>query len=530
PGGIGELDIWKSEQKDDGSWNDPVNCGEIINTPYSEDTPYFDPVSSALVFSSKGHISMGGYDVFRSIFRNGGWTNPVGMPFAFNTTAENTFFILNNNTPGFVASVYDEKDQSRNIYSLVAIDPADEMTSVEGALTLNDGMTPVPGKASLKLTDITKKTPQRLIQLNEDGTYKFEIKPGDYEMLASHPGYKSELIKLNLPLYNLSHYMVVNSTLSPENVADGSFLTVKNILFEFDSYEIDNQAKNILESIKSILINHPELKIEIAGYTDSKGSTSYNMELADKRAQTVIDYFTSAAIPSSRFVKKAFGESNFAAVNINKDGSDNPEGRKYNRRVTFGIVDSHTGVIIRQETYTPEHLRLVSAMKYSIILKKSQEMLQPDYFDNLELDAKLFLRTVPLDSFFVYAVGLFYNKPDAIRYLAYARGKGYIDAYIINHYDLNKVTKEAARLTPIVSGASGSIIYTIQVKASRSPMNMRLFKDIKDIRELYNEDGFYRYVTGEYSQLSKAKEVLQPIRDAGFSDAFIRELNLLIIK
>ena len=529
-GGSGDLDIWKSEKKADGTWDNPVNCGEIINTPFNEDTPFFDQASNALLFSSSGHISLGGYDVFRSIFRNENWTNPVGMPFAFNTTEPNTFFILNNNAPGFVASRFDEINKTRNIYTLVAIDPSDEITRVEGALALNDGMNPDPGKVSMKLTDISKKTPQRLITVIKDGTYKFEIKPGDYEILASYPGYKSETIRLNLPLYFLSHYMVVNTTLTPDMVAEGNFLTIKTILFEFDSYEIDDQAKSILEAVRAILINYPGLKIEVGGYTDSKGSTSYNMMLAGKRAQSVIDYLTSPAIPSSRFVKKAFGESNFAAVNINKDGSDNPEGRKYNRRVTFGLIDSNAGVVIRQETFTPEHLRLTSAMKYSLILKKSEEKLQPEYFDNLELDARLFIRTVPLDSLFVYAVGLFYNKPDAIRYLAYAKEKGYLDAYIINHYDLNKVTKEAARLMPIVSGTSGSKIYTIQVKASRNSLNMRLFRDIGDIREIYSEDGYYRYVTGEYSQLAKAKEALAQIKDAGFSDAFIRELNLLIIK
>jgi outer membrane protein OmpA-like peptidoglycan-associated protein/tetratricopeptide (TPR) repeat protein len=521
PGGTGELDIWKAEVKDKGGWNEPVNCGETINTPFNEDTPFFDPSNNALLFSSAGFTSMGGYDVFRSVFRNGGWTNPQGMPFAFNTTTDNTFFILNNNAPGFLASLYDETNKSRNIYSLVAIDPSDEITKIEGTLTLNDELTPDPAKASIKLTDTQKKSPPRLVPINGDGTYKFDIKPGDYEMLVSHPGYKSEKIGLNLPLYFLSHYMVINSTLMPE---------IKNVLFEFDSYELDDQAKAGLESIRSILVSYPDLKVEIAGYTDSKGTAAYNLKLADKRAQAVIDYLTSLSIPASRFVRKAFGETNFQAINMNSDGSDNPEGRKYNRRVTFGIVDSHSGVVIRQETFTPEHLRLASAMKYSIILKKTAEKLQPEYFDKLELDAKLFIRTVPIDSIYIYTVGLFYNMPDAIKYLAYAKGKGYHDAYIINHYDLNKVTKEAARLIPVVSGTPGSKIYTIQVKASINSLNMRLFTDIRDIRELFSEDGYYRYISGEYNQLSKAKEALMTIRNAGFSDAFIRELNLLINK
>ena len=112
------------------------------------------------------------------------------------------------------------------------------------------------------------------------------------------------------------------------------------------------------------------MKIEIAGYTDAKGSTDYNSKLADKRAQSVINYLTEAGISRSRLDKKAFGESNFAAVNRNRDGSDNPEGRKYNRRATFGIIDPQTGVVISQETYTPRHLRSQNTMKYSIILAR----------------------------------------------------------------------------------------------------------------------------------------------------------------
>ena len=438
PGGSGDLDIWVSEKLPDGSWGDPVNCGEMINTPLDEDTPFFDFVNNTLIFSSKGHISMGGYDVFRSTKRGDSWTNPAAMPYALNTTTENTFFILNNNKPGFVASRFDEKNLSRNIYSLIAIDPADEITIAEGTLTLNDGMAVDPEKAAIKLIDIKQKTEGIDVPVNKNGTFKFEIKPGEYKLSLSHSGYKTDTIDLNLPLYFLSHHMVVNSTLRPEKVADVNFLTIKNILFEFDSFKLDDQSKSGLESFASILVNNPDLKIEVAGYTDAKGSTAYNLKLADKRAQTVIDYLISLGIPASGFIKKALGESNFAAININNNGSDNPEGRKYNRRVTFGVVDPQTGVVIRQETYTPEHLRLVSSTKYSIILKKSAEKLLPRYFSNLKLDGMLFIRSVSVDSEFVYTIGVFYDKQDADKYLTYAREKGFTDAYIVSNYDLNK--------------------------------------------------------------------------------------------
>jgi len=422
PGGYGELDLWVSERKADGSWGDPVNLGERINTPYNEDTPFFDPANEALVFSSDGHISMGNYDVFRSVIRAGNWTNPVGMPYAFNTTDANISFILNNNAPGFVAS---------NIYAIVGVDPADELTTAEGSVTLSDGMQVDPSKAQIRLTEAAKGTLIKTVPLNNDGTFKFDFKPGEYILHISHEGYESDTIHLSLPLYFLSQYMAVNSNLVPLKVAGGSFLSITNILFEFDKYDLDSDARSALEAVKSILVNYPDLKIEVAGYTDAKGSTSYNLKLADKRAQAVIDYLTSAAIPASRFTKKSFGESNFAAINTNSDGSDNPEGRKYNRRVTFGIIDPKTGIVLRQDTYTPEHLRMASTTRYSVVLSQNTQ----------RFSGALFLRTIEDKSLYVYAVGVFYNKADATQFLSYAKDKGFTDAYVINQSDLNNITK-----------------------------------------------------------------------------------------
>jgi outer membrane protein OmpA-like peptidoglycan-associated protein len=527
-GGVGELDIWCSTRKADGNWGKPENCGNVINTPFNEDTPFFDPENNALLFSSAGHISMGGYDVFRSIYRNGGWTNPVGIPYAYNTTEQNTFFILNNNKPGFIASRYDKKTSTRNIYSLVAIDPADEITKAEGVITLKDGLKINQEKAAIRLLDLRKGFQPRSIHVNEDGTFKFEIKPGDYQILVSHSGYKTDTINLNLPLYSQNHYMSLNSVLIPDKVSSGDFLSINNILFAFDSYKLDDNAISGLEALKSVLTNYPELKIEVAGYTDAIGTLEYNLKLADKRAQAVIDYLKSASIPASRFVKKSFGESNFAAVNTNRDGSDNPEGRKYNRRAAFGIVDPRTGVVIRQEIYTPERLRLASSMRFSIILAKSRQKMSAEVFNSLKLSGMLFVRSIESDSVYTYALGIFYNKPDAIKYLGNVQEIGFKDAYIINQYNLNNETKAISKLAPIVSYTTGKKIYTIQLKAAISPVNMSLFKNYPDVREIFGEDGYYRYISGEYSRFDKAKEALEIYKEAGFSDAFIRELNILI--
>jgi outer membrane protein OmpA-like peptidoglycan-associated protein len=527
PGGEGELDIWYSEKNAEGKWGEPVNCGNVINTPFNEDTPFFDQETGALLFSSVGHISMGGYDVFRSVKKNGTWTTPIGMPYSFNNTKNNSFFILNNNKPGFITSLYDEKTKSRNIYEIVAENPADKITLAKGTVTLKDGMAVDPKLIHIWLVDSGKGNTPENIPLSDSTSFEFKLKPGDYQLFVNHQGYKTDTINLNIPLFYSANYVSVNANLIPEKVSGGEFLSIDNILFEFNSSELNDVAKSRLDLLKSVLINYPELKVEVSGYTDNKGTREYNTILADKRAQNVINYLATSPASSLKFVKKAYGKSDFVAVNYNADGSDNPEGRRYNRRVTFGIIDPKTGVVIRQETYTPEHLRQPHSLRYSIVLLKTAKKLVPGYFSSLIKDDLLFIRTINMDTVSMYTLGVFYNKNDALKYLEYARASGFNTAYLLDQYELNNESK--LNLTPEEKKARISKIdqriYSIQLKATRNPLDIsKIFSGIEGVKEIKSGDGFYKYYCGEYLSQSKAREALLTIKKSGFEDAFIVKL------
>lgn len=431
PGGFGMLDIWVSEKTAAGTWSEPVNLGDVINTPWDEDAPFFDYDNDALLFSSKGHMGLGNHDLFRStVNRYGNWDRPVAMPYAFNTTDNNVFFHLNNNEPGFITSLYDEKTDSRNIYAIVGVDPADEITVTEGVVRLEDGLSVTPSQAQMILRELKKGTVLQDIPVRDDGSFKFDLKPGDYHLIVSHTGYLTDTTSLSLPLYFLNQYMQVNPVLVPEIAIEGEFLMIRNILFAFDSNILDNNARESLETLRTILENYPGLKIEVAGYTDAIGTAVYNKNLADRRAQAVINHITSSGISADRIVKTAFGKSNFAAINVNRNGTDNPEGRKYNRRVTIGVVDPGTGVVIRHETETPRDLVNPATSKYYIVLEKSPRKLSQGYFSNLDITGKLVIRTKEEDAENKYIIGVFYSREDADKYLNYVRTKGFSEAYV----------------------------------------------------------------------------------------------------
>ena len=527
PGGYGELDIWYSQKNEAGKWSEPVNCGNMINTPYSEDTPFFDQDNSTLLFSSIGHISMGGYDVFRSSKKNGTWSEPVGLPYSLNNIISNNFFIQNNKTNSYITSLYDEKSGSRNIYALTTGTPVDRAIKVKGDIELQDGITADPKQTRIVLVD-PKET--KKIDLLDSSTYSFDIKPGEYQLFISHTGYKTDSINLSIPINFAGNYVFVSSSLVPDKVFGGEFLSLTNVLFEYNSFKLNDQAISVLDKLKSVLIDYPELKVEIAGYTDAKGSKEYNEMLADKRAQSVVEYLSVKGTTNNRFIKKSYGKSDYVALNSNIDGSDNPEGRKYNRRVTFGIVDPKTGIVIRQETYTPEHLRQPFSLKYSIVLLKTPRKLLSGYFSSLTTDNLFFIRTLKSDSLSMYVLGLFYDKTDALKYLGYAREKGFSKAYILNQYDLenesNAILNHEGKNSFLNLDQKK---YTIQLGATRNPINVdKIFNGLHGVSEIKANDGFYKYYYGEYASLSEAKEALLTVHKTGYEDAYIRNFNQLI--
>ncbi|RLD93463.1 MAG: hypothetical protein DRJ13_15645 [Bacteroidetes bacterium] len=97
-GGEGGLDLWYSERERDGTWGKPVNMGDQINTDKDESSVFIAPTGERLIFASKGHFNMGGYDIFRcELQENATWSQPTNIGYPLNTTSDNTFYVPINN-------------------------------------------------------------------------------------------------------------------------------------------------------------------------------------------------------------------------------------------------------------------------------------------------------------------------------------------------------------------------------------------------------------------------------------------------
>ncbi len=117
-------------------------------------------------------------------------------------------------------------------------------------------------------------------------------------------------------------------------------VVIENINYGFDQAKLDQQARNAIDTtVLELMQGNPDLRVQIRSHTDAAGSDEYNLELSKRRAQRVVDYLVEKGIDRDRLVPKGFGERRFIAPNFSLDGTDNPEGRRKNRRTEFKILN-----------------------------------------------------------------------------------------------------------------------------------------------------------------------------------------------
>ena len=132
----------------------------------------------------------------------------------------------------------------------------------------------------------------------------------------------------------------------------------KAMLFGFDAYSLTSESKNEVSKYIELLKQDSELGLKIIGYTDALGPENYNILLSKRRAEAVKKYVVEKGIPENKIQTEGKGEQDFIAKNSNPDGTDNPEGRKYNRRVEIEIIGiDENKILIRKINIVPESLK-----------------------------------------------------------------------------------------------------------------------------------------------------------------------------
>ncbi len=172
----------------------------------------------------------------------------------------------------------------------------------------------------------------------EDGKFFFNLKPEqNYEFKMEGFQYFDSELHLSTEFFNFSDTIEMPPIWV--NVLTDKPVVLENIYYEFNKADLNQRAKNVLDTTLLVLLKEaPEFIVEIGAHTDSIGDAEYNKELSQQRAENVIKYLISKGISSERLVAKGYGAEKPVAPNYNPDGSDNPEGRERNRRTEFRII------------------------------------------------------------------------------------------------------------------------------------------------------------------------------------------------
>lgn len=296
-GGFGGKDIWVAEKKG-GSFSNPVNLGDTINTPGDEMFPYVRD-NGELYFASNYRLGMGGFDIFiaKKDEDNRWVVENMGSP--MNSPADDfgICFVKGENKGMFTSNR--KGSRGDDIYSFL-VPP--KIYQVEGTVFDKENNSKIDG-ATVRIigtdgTNIKMRT--------QNGSFKMKLKPDtEYVFAAFKDGYLRDKATASTAGLADSKDFEFELFLTPTD----SPIKVDNINYEFASFELLPESKIALDTVYQVLIFNPTITIELMAHTDYVGSDKANFELSQKRAQSVVDYLIEKGISPQRLVAKGYGET-----------------------------------------------------------------------------------------------------------------------------------------------------------------------------------------------------------------------------
>ncbi|MEI6435268.1 MAG: OmpA family protein [Bacteroidota bacterium] len=335
PGGKGSSDIWKTELQPNGGWSLPVNLGDSVNTPAEEMAPFIHPDDQTLYFSSKGHLGLGGYDLFVSRkTADGNWQNPINLGYPINTYADEITLVVN--AKGNLAYISSDKlggKGRQDIYQFQLYHDARPLLTNYFKGIVFDETTKARLEARFELIDLTtskivaesrsdRLTGEFLLALPTERNYALNVSLSGYlfysdNFMMSGTNTQAKPFIKDIPL---------------KPIMVGEAVVLKNIFFDTDKFILKDESLAELNKLLGLLIQNPNLKIEISGHTDNVGSADHNLELSRNRAKAVYEFLIEHKVDNSRL--------SFAGYGFQKPIDENTTegGRANNRRTEFKVI------------------------------------------------------------------------------------------------------------------------------------------------------------------------------------------------
>ncbi len=362
-GSIGNRDIWYSTKDEKGKWGKSVNLGPGVNTMYGEEGVFVHPDGKTIYFSSQGHKTMGGYDVFKIVFENGAWSQPINLGYPINGPDDDVFFVISaSGKHGYFASNKADGQGEKDIYKITFLGPEKPLaisnednllagrtapvkqvqaqqtvpvttanvTLLKGVIT--DINTKKPLAATIEIVDNSRNEVVATFTANTaSGKYLAVLPSGkNYGIAVKMDGYLFHSENFDIPL--AANYQEVVKDVEMKPIVVGSTIVLKNVFFDYNKATLKSESYIELDRVVKLLNDNPSMRIELSGHTDNRGTEEYNQKLSEDRAKSCVEYLTSKGIAPSRLEFKGYGESK----PINPNNTE--EGWAENRRTEFKII------------------------------------------------------------------------------------------------------------------------------------------------------------------------------------------------
>jgi outer membrane protein OmpA-like peptidoglycan-associated protein len=339
PGGYGGTDIYKSEKNSDGEWGKAVNLGPEINTMYDEDAPFLHPDGITLYFTSNGHETMGGFDIFESSKLEGGkWSEPVNVGYPINSPDDEAFYVLSpDRKTAYYTSIREGGLGEKDNYMISYMDVRENSLSLQKGLVLGQNQLTAKN-VKITVTNNHSHELEGIYYPNEStGKYLFMLEPGkSHNITYEADGFM--FYSENRYVSKADDYNEIVKSIKLPPIAIGSSVVLNNIFFDFDKSTLRPNSKAELIRLYEFLYNHPKLLVEITGYVDADNADDYNLSLSKDRASAVVEYLVEKGIKRERLQADGCGDvSSFPEQKANISYS--PRVRQLNQRVELKIID-----------------------------------------------------------------------------------------------------------------------------------------------------------------------------------------------
>lgn len=331
----GGKDLYVSFKNPDGTWSPPKNLGDIVNTAATEMSPFLAADGKTLYFSSGGFAGYGSKDMYMTRRRDDSWTNwtePQNLGSTINSSSWDAYYSV---PASGEFAYFSSENNSIGKTDIFRIKLPQEMRPEPVVLVRGrvlDQKTKKPIEAEIVIEDLsTGKEVGQAISSANTGEFTIVLPAGTrYGFLAQNEKYMSE--GQNLDLTRITEYEEIERDLLLVPIEAGEMVVLNNIFFKPSRAELSKTSEPELRRAVKFMEDHPNVRVEIRGHTNSSCSEEWCLKLSTMRAKAVWDWLGDHGVNRSRMQYKGYGSK----LPVADDNT--PEGKIKNRRVEFKII------------------------------------------------------------------------------------------------------------------------------------------------------------------------------------------------